>query len=80
MLLALAVMVPTCLTLVMFNTALYLIGNDLIDGVIMMGAYTCLPLAIYIVINSFFYSFVAGGNNPDLSVIRFFSPVSGSGQ
>ncbi len=74
-LLALAVMVPTCLALVMFNTALYLIGNDLIDGVIMMGAYTCLPLAIYIVINSFFYSFVAGGNNPDLSVIRFFSPI-----
>ena len=73
--LALFAMLPACLALAMFNTALYLIGNDLIDGVIMMGAYTILPLAIFIVIQSFFYSFVAGGTNPDLSLIRFFSPI-----
>ena len=62
-------------TLVVFNSTLYLLGNDVVDGIVMMGAYTFLPAAIFVVINGFYYSFVAGRMNSDLSAIRFLSPI-----
>ena len=34
------------LAIILFNTTLYLIGNNLVDGIVMMGAYTFLPLAV----------------------------------
>ena len=63
------------LAIILFNTTLYLIGNNLVDGIVMMGAYTFLPLAVYGVFESFVYSFVAGHSLVDESFIRLFSPV-----
>ncbi len=68
-------MLLASLSLVIFNTGLYLIGNDVVDGFVMMGAYTVLPLMIYAVISGFYFNYVAGGMTPDLEVIRLFSPL-----
>ncbi len=62
--------------LTVFNTTLYLIGNSLVDGIIMMGAYTVYPLTVYLVINSFLMNYVAGMSNfVEIDAIRFLSPA-----
>ena len=64
-----------------FNTTLYLVGNSLVDGIIMMGAYTFFPLAVYLIINGFLFSFVAGMTNmAEFDTIRFLSPVYMAGE
>ena len=72
---ALVEMALASLTLVAFNSALYMIGNDLVDGIVMIGAYSVLPMMIYLVISNFYYSYVAGSRTPDIMIVRFFSPV-----
>ena len=42
------------------NTLLYLIGNNVIDGIVMMTAYTVLPIVIYYVILMFSRIMIAG--------------------
>ena len=64
-----------CTVMTVFNLGIYLLANNLIDGVIMMGAYSFMPLAIYAIINNFFYSYVAGLNYIDLKAISYISPV-----
>ena len=59
---------------------LYLIGNDIVDGVIMMGAYTVLPLSITSVLSSFTYSFVAGNRYANLTLVSLFSPLYMAGE
>ena len=73
--LLLSEMALTCLTTVVFNTMLYLIGNNLVDGVIMVGAYTCMPIAIIAILNSFVFSYVAGLRSIEFYTIRFLSPI-----
>lgn len=74
-LLLLSEMALTCLTTIVFNTMLYLIGNNLVDGVIMTGAYTFMPIAIIAVLNNFVYSYVAGINSVEFYTIRYLSPI-----
>ena len=75
LLLMLAETILISLTVVIFNTTLYLIGNNLIDGVVMMGAYTYMPLAVLWIINSFIRSYVAGLHGGEFFQIRFLSPL-----
>ena len=73
--LLLAETLPICTAVILYNTTLYLIGNSLVDGVVMMGAYTFMPLAIVWIANSFVYSYVAGVNSIELYPLRFLSPI-----
>ena len=73
--LILAEMFLTVVVTVVFNTVLYLLGNNLVDGVVMMGAYTFMPVAIEAILNSFFYSYVAGMRGFEFYLIRFLSPI-----
>ncbi len=77
---ALLIMALAALVLVMYHSALYLIGNDIVDGVIMMGAYTALPLSITSVLSSFAYSFVAGNRYVNLTLVSLFSPLYMAGE
>ncbi|MBR4421463.1 MAG: hypothetical protein IKS69_02915, partial [Erysipelotrichaceae bacterium] len=75
MALLLAETLPICTAVILYNTTLYLIGNNLVDGVVMMGAYTFMPLAIVWIVNIFVYSYVAGVNSIELYPLRFLSPI-----
>ena len=73
--LLLTVMLLAAVTVIVFNTLLYLIGNNMIDGAIMIGAYTFMPLAILAILNSFVYSFIAGVRSVEFFMIRYLSPL-----
>lgn len=61
-------------TLVVFNTTLYLIGNNIFDGVVMIGAYSMLPVVLLAAIEIFSDSYIAGGGF-DTSFVAYLSPV-----
>lgn len=64
-----------------FNSTLYLVGNSVVDGIVMMGAYSFFPLAVYITINSFFHNFVPGVTQmAETDTVRFLSPLYMSGE
>ncbi len=77
---ALLTMALAVLVLVLYHSALYLIGNDIVDGVVMMGAYTALPLAVTSVLSSFSFSFVAGNRYPNLTLVSLLSPIYMAGE
>lgn len=58
-----------------FNSALFLLANNIIDGIIVIGAYTCLPIYIIIVLEEFFRTFVAGMIDFDFSSVGYLSPI-----
>lgn len=60
--------------LVMFNTALYLIGNNVVDGIIMIGAYTFMPLSLLIALSVFGDSYVAG-SSLNTTFVSYLSPI-----
>ena len=60
--------------LVVFNTCLYLIGNNIFDGVVMIGSYSIMPLVLLIALETFGDSFVAG-RGFDTSFVAYLSPV-----
>ena len=71
----LIVTLMTICALVIFNTMIYLLANNAIDGVIMLGAYTVLPLSVLICINSFLRSFVCGVIDIPLEFLGYCSPL-----
>lgn len=71
----LIVTLMTICALVIFNTMIYLLANNAIDGVIMLGAYTVLPLSVLICINSFLLSFVCGVIDIPLEFLGYCSPL-----
>lgn len=66
-------------TLLVFNTTIYLTANNVFDGVVMIGAYSFLPLVLYICINNIISTYVAGLYSMDLPFLAYFSPVVMSG-
>lgn len=62
-------------TLVIFNTTIYLIANNVFDGVVMIGAYTVLPLVIWIMTNYLMTTYVAGNSYYDVTFASYLSPV-----
>ncbi|MBQ9425856.1 MAG: hypothetical protein IJU42_07940 [Erysipelotrichaceae bacterium] len=74
-LLLLAETLLDCASVTVFNSVLYLIGNNIIDGVVMMGAYTFMPLAIIGILNSFVYSYIAGLRSIEFFEARLLSPL-----
>lgn len=58
-----------------FNSMLFLLANNIIDGIIVIGAYTFLPLSLLITLDTFLRTFVAGINSFKLSFIGYLSPI-----
>lgn len=63
------------LTLLVYNTTLYLTANTVFDGLIVMAAHTVLPLAIYYAGNAFIANYVYGYSYDSLDFIGYLSPV-----
>lgn len=71
-------MIFSLAVLISFNTLLYLIGNNLLDGVVMVGAYTVMPVLLYYAVNSLqgmlpMHSEVI--EQAASSIYQYFSPV-----
>ena len=63
--------------MLIINTAFYLFANNVFDGIVMIGAYTCIPLLVLGVIESFSMNMVAGENIFAVSGIpMWFSPLA----
>lgn len=66
--------------LTLFHTAVYTITNTVFDGVVMIGAYTLLPVIVELTVISFLYSMIAGRNLPSDSLVNqigtLLSPIS----
>ena len=73
--LALIKILLVAFTLVVFNTSLYLIGNNIFDGVVMIGAYTVLPAILFTALEIFADSYIAG-RGFDMSFVAYLSPVA----
>ena len=67
-------MLLVALTLVCFNTSLYLIGNNVFDGITMLAAYSVLPAILLGALEVFGDSFVAG-RGFDTSFVSYLSPI-----
>ncbi len=75
LLIALIEALIACVSVVVFNLCIYMSANTLVDGIVMMGAYSFLPLAVYSVISNFYYNFVAGINYISLDQVKYLSPI-----
>ncbi len=62
------------LMLVLINTSLYLLGNNLVDGLILMAAYTAIPVLAAITSSAFEATMVAGGS-VSFNIGLLLSPV-----
>jgi len=78
-LLTVAAMALGSAVLLMINTGIYLIANNALDGVVMLGAYHFLPAMVMITVGNVFSNIVAGINSPDMTVISWLSPVYAAG-
>ena len=56
------------------NTLVYFSANSVVDGLIMMAAYTVLPLALYLALMAFMGSYVAGFTFGSYDFIGYLSP------
>ena len=64
------------LTLIVFNSAIYLLANSLFDGILILGAYSFLPLAFYIIAYCFQGSFIVGVDIVNNYVDKYFVYLS----
>ena len=69
------VMVVSMIIMILVNSYLFLLGNNIFDGVVILMAYTCMPLLIVIVQESFGSSMVAGGARSFDGIAGYFSPL-----
>ena len=63
-------------TLVIFNTCIYLTANNMVDGFVMLGAYTFLPFALGFAIDAVASSFIAGRSGEISSFVSIFELVN----
>ena len=61
-------------TLVVFNTFVYLVANNIFDGIVMLGAYTTLPFVIVFVLELFISAFIYGYTYRQLRFVYYSSP------
>lgn len=62
-------------SVVVFVSAIYLLANNAIDGIIMLGAYSFLPIMAAIVIDSFLRVYTCGPVDFNLQYIGYLSPA-----
>ena len=67
-----------CFTsLILIHSAWYLIANNIFDGVVMIGAWSAIPLLLYFTISEFTGSMIAGRSSFDLYEISMsLSPLA----
>ena len=65
------------LVMTLFNSMLFLIANNIFDGVVMMGAYSMIPVVVYAVSATFLDICVAGMRSMDypMTLMRWLSPT-----
>ena len=62
--------------IILFVSLIYTIANNIFDGIVIIGAYSLLPLALFIVVTMFFEVFVCGFNsNIEFDVFGYISPI-----
>ncbi|MGI6736879.1 MAG: hypothetical protein ACOX41_06170 [Anaerovoracaceae bacterium] len=76
----LIMMALICLTLMLFNSALFTIGNNIVDGVIILAAYTALPLTLLLLLSAFQDNMVPALLDYNSDLAKWFSPLAMSGQ
>lgn len=70
-----AIMSVASICLILFNTMLYQLANTEFDGIVMIGAYSILPLALIIVMQIFLEVFVCGYSASSFDIIGYLSPI-----
>ena len=63
------------LGMLIINTALFLTANNVFDGIVMIAAYTAIPLLVEVGWLVFNATMVAGGDYATISFSGYFSPV-----
>lgn len=61
--------------IVIFVSSIYSLVNNAVDGIIMLGAYSFLPIMTIIVADNFLRVFVCGVQSFDLKFLGYLSPV-----
>lgn len=56
------------------NTAIYLFSNNIIDGIIILAAYTCLPLCYITTLYAFTEKMLISNTLPFMSISSYLSP------
>lgn len=75
---ALAALSIACLLLI--HTAWYLIANNIFDGIVMIAAWSVLPLLVFVMISEFGSTMVAGQNiDKTADLAMWLSPLAMSG-
>ena len=62
-------------TLSVVNTLFYHTANSIVDGIIMIAAYSVIPLAIFVAISAFTDTFVAGSLFGTYNFAEYLSPI-----
>ena len=75
LLLILLCMAAGLMGLLLISSALYLLGNTMLDGIVLLGAYTLFPVAAVIAESSVIMTMVAGAGSSDASYSIYLSPV-----
>ena len=63
------------ITLVLFNVAIFTLTNNTIDGVVILGAYTLMPLFILNALGVFVQNYVCGSNGAGFEFLGYLSPT-----
>lgn len=64
------------LSLLIINTCLFMIGNNIFDGIVMIASYTALPILVTILTATFTSAVVAGRNSGSLDMLAtYISPL-----
>ena len=61
-------------TLVLFNVAIFSLTNNIVDGVVILGAYTYMPLFILATLGVFVQNYVCGSNGFAFDFLGYLSP------
>lgn len=65
-------------TLTLYHSALFLVANNIFDGVVMIAAYTFFPLVLFLTVEAFTNATIAGiaGYNLSSGIVELFSPFA----
>lgn len=67
------------LTLLLFNTGIYLVASNALDGIMMLGAYHLLPVMLMMTVSAAASNLIAGMDAPNMTLISWLSPVYSAG-
>lgn len=66
----------SALVLLTVNTMFYMFANNIIDGIIMLAAYTCIPIAIVATLSIISYKLLISSTAQSINIAMYLSPVA----